>query len=227
MRHKGSVAALVLTALVVTGCSAFQGADISQNTLGAQSEQTKLAPLPAVAPGAAGQGVAASPPRSDGLTSSSNRPSIPPIAVPPAPLADQTGAALQPPSSPGRPLATLPPPRAPGSLAGAAIATAPATGPAFTPQTPRFLSGDWRVGEPGAPTPCRLVLSSSGVAGVLDATTQGCASVELSRTAAWQSRGEDIVLLDQRASPIVLFRPVGVNRYEGLGLVGATFVLSR
>ncbi|OQW53368.1 MAG: hypothetical protein A4S15_05075 [Candidatus Raskinella chloraquaticus] len=227
MRHKGSMAALVLAGLVVTGCSAFQGADISQNTPVAQVEQTKLAPLPAVAPGAAGQAVSTSPPRSDILTSSSNRPSIPPIAVLPAPPADQTGVALLPPASPGRPLATLPPPRAPGSLAGAAIATAPAAGPAFTPQTPRFLSGDWRVGEPGVPTPCRLILSSSGVAGVLDATTQGCASVELSRTAAWQSRGEDIVLLDQRASPIVLFRPVGANRYEGLGLVGATFVLSR
>lgn len=224
MRRRGLVAALVLTGLFVAGCSAFQGADISQTTPSAQTEQTKLAPLPAVAPG---QAVGTSPPRSDILTSSSNRSSAPLIAAPPAQPSDQTGTAIQPPASPGRALAALPPPRAPGSLAGAAIATAPATGPAFTPQTPRFLSGDWRVGEPGAPTPCRLVLSSSGVAGVLDATTQGCTSVELSRTAAWQSRGEDIVLLDQRASPIVLFRPAGPNRYEGLGLVGATFVLSR
>lgn len=227
MRHKGSLAALVLMALAVTGCSAFQGAETSQNVSGEPAQQPKLAPLPALAPSPARPAAGTSPPGSDVVTSSSSRPGIPLASVPPVPPPDQTAAAPQPPASPGRALTTLPPARAPGSLAGAAIAAAPATGPAFTPQTPRFLSGDWRVVEPGAPTPCRLVLSPSGVAGVLLAATHGCASVELSQTAAWQSRGDDIVLLDQRASPIVLFRPAGANRYEGLGLVGATFVLSR
>lgn len=214
----------------MAGCSAFQGADTAQIAPTPQDQPTKLAPLPAVAPGSA-KPAAPGPATAAPGAVPARRPVDSLNLAHSGGLSEQSAASNPPPAAPVTANAgvppNLPPPRAPGSLAGAAIAAPAATGPAFTPQTPRALSGDWRVGEPGRPAPCLLVLSPSGVAGVLDATTQGCSSAELSRTAGWQSRGEDIVLLDQRASPIVLFRPAGANRYEGLGLVGATFVLSR
>lgn len=226
--------------LALGACSAFQGNEAVQAVPVTPVEQTKLAPLPPIAPASQAR---LSPPVAQpagGAVQAPPRPTPPPLpsqTVAPPPAAGASGVSNPPPPQPPpvqqasqapNGLIPLPPARAPGSLAGPAPAqpSSSLTAP-FTPQTPRALSGDWNVHEPARPQGCRLNLASTGIAGVLDAVTQGCASVELTRTAGWQSRGQDLVLLDARAAPIVLFRPAGPNRFEGLGLAGETFVLTR
>lgn len=227
--------------LLVGACSIFQGNDTAQSVPVTPVQQAALAPLPPVAPASQARNagrpgaIPPLPPTQAPLPPQSGQPaSLVPSA--PAGLPQGAGTPPLPPTPPGGgtagQVAGISPPsplpaHAPGSIGGAPPSQLQATSPAFTPQTPRALVGEWLVAEPARSVPCRLSLSVSGVAGVLDAATQGCSSIELSRTAAWQSRGEDIVLLDQRAAPIVLFRPVGANRYEGLGLVGEKFILSR
>lgn len=216
---------LIIGALLVSGCSIFQGNDTVQSVPVASVQQGPLAPLPAVAP-ASQQAPVAHPPAAathsapGAVVPQSARPQLPPVES----QAASANSVLSPSNAGAPPIA---PPRAPGALSGAPAPPGAVQAEPFTPHTPRSLSGDWKVVEPNRTQSCRLNLSSTGAAGVLDAVTQGCASLELARTAGWQSRGEDIVLLDARASPIVLFRPAGTNFYEGLGLVGERFTLSR
>lgn len=212
---------LIIGALLVSGCSIFQANDPVQSVPVASVQQGPLAPLPAVAP-ASQQAPVARPPAAathsalGAVSAQPARSQLAPIESQPAP----SNPVLSPANAGA-------PPRAPGALSGTPAPPAAVQAEPFTPHTPRSLSGDWKVVEPNRTQSCRLNLSSTGAAGVLDAVTQGCASLELARTAGWQSRGEDIVLLDARASPIVLFRPAGTNFYEGLGLVGERFTLSR
>ena len=223
--------------VLLAGCSGFQGNDGAYppaDTSGQISPEGKVIPLPPLAPAAQRRANPGAITRAQPLPNPPAAPS-PPVTAPSVPLVTPAAPTLvandpisvPPPSIPEVRPASVVAQRAPGSLVGSALQGQVATSPPFTPQTPRAFGGQWVVSEPQRSQTCRLSLLSTGQGAILNAESQGCASLELRETVAWQSRGDDIVLLDAKASPIVLFRPVSANHYEGRGLAGEAFVLSR
>jgi hypothetical protein len=112
-----------------------------------------------------------------------------------------------------------PPAQAPGS--GPAAATTPPAPPSppAAPEAPRqatgSLAGDWNALDRNGTSVCRIALQPPSVATPPPATPSGCVSQDLFRVAAWQSRGDEIILLAGNGAPIVLLRPAGSGRYEG------------
>lgn len=185
--------------------------------------------------------------RSDTVSSapvtSVSQEALPPPGTPagpaPQPAAPPTPAATVPASST---YPALPPPRAtPGAVAGISANPQPAPAPqatalapeaappapAFMPMTPQALIGDWTASDQAGKATCKLALTSQPVAGFQRAAPIGCQSQELTRVTAWQSRGQDIMLLDDRGAPVILLRPAANGRYEGTGLSREAFAIWR
>jgi hypothetical protein len=144
--------------------------------------------------------------------------------APVAPVQQQTlppigGAPGQPPpaAAPGQAPAGTPgqasgSPRAGGI--GASPSSAPA-GPGFAPMTATGFVGEWTALDRDGTSQCRLSLAAPDGGAPGAATPSGCVSERLFRVARWQSRGDELVLLDERNGPLVMLRPAGRNRYEG------------
>jgi hypothetical protein len=148
------------------------------------------------------------------------------------PVADVRREALPPPTasppSGAAPLVTgsLPPaPGTPGTQPASAPAQAAAPQP-FTPMTPQAIAGEWTIVEAGA-SRCRLTLAPARAGTPPPAEPSGCSAGEMTRVAAWQSRGQDVMLLDARGAPLILLRPTAADRFEGTGLSRERFAMTR
>ena len=92
------------------------------------------------------------------------------------------------------------------------------------PPAPGAIAGDWSVSEPNGS--CRLTLGAQpGARG--SAQPQGCASAEMTRVAAWQFRGANLMLLDGNGAPLIMLRPGAGGRYEGSGLSRERYAIAR
>lgn len=142
---------------------------------------------------------------------------------PTAPVARVETSALPPlPGPPSAPASTAPISAAPagggpGSPAPPPLASAPETPavPAGRGGAAGTLAGEWNALDRNGTSVCRITLQPQSVASPPPAMPQACVSQDLFRVAAWQSRGEDILLLGANGAPIVLLRPTGAGRYEG------------
>jgi hypothetical protein len=93
--------------------------------------------------------------------------------------------------------------------------------------TPQAVPGEWTALDRGGTAQCRLTLEGPASGSPPRATPSGCVSEELFRVAAWQSRGQDLMLLDNRGAPLIMLRPTGAGRYEGTGLSRERYALWR
>jgi hypothetical protein len=150
-------------------------------------------------------------------------------ALPPVGAAPAGQPQAQPSAQPvtqGQPAALVPGGNRPGAIGGQPVAVAPSGG-GFTPMTTTTLVGTWSALDRGGTSQCRLLLAAPVGGAPGDATPSGCVSEQLFRVARWQSRGDEVVLLDERNGPLVMMRPVSRDRYEGLGPGNERFAIWR
>jgi Protease inhibitor Inh len=124
----------------------------------------------------------------------------------------------------------LPPVGAPGSEAGSSLgpadmsgggAPAPRTQVATAPINPPVVStggggiaGSWKISD-AARGNCSISLTRQALLDLYRASPSGCQAGSLAKVNAWQSRGQEIDLLEPGGRTAVRLFPTGDGSYEG------------